>query len=121
MIGSEGVHLSGGEVQRLAVARAMLKDSPVILLDEATSFADPDNEVKINEAIKELTKGKTVIMIAHRLTTVKDADMIVVMESGKAKEIGTHEQLMSKNGIYSKMWQMYNSTADWKISGVDKQ
>ena len=120
MIGSDGMHLSGGEVQRVAIARAILKDSPIILLDEATSFSDPDNEIRINEAIKELTKGKTVIMIAHRLTTVKDADMIVVMDSGKAVEVGNHEQLLSKNGVYSKMWKLYNRTADWKISGVSR-
>lgn len=115
MVGGKGVYLSGGEVQRVAIARAILKDAPVIILDEATAFADPENEVQIQAALKELTKGKTVIMIAHRLSTIRDADQILVMKQGRLKEQGTHEELLEKNGEYARIWEDYNQAIAWKI------
>ena len=116
MIGTKGVYLSGGEVQRIAIARAILKDSPIVILDEATAFADPDNEVKVQQALNELSKGKTVIMIAHRLSTVKNADCIYVLKNGKITEQGTKEKLMRKNGIFAQMFTDYSSSVQWKIS-----
>ncbi len=116
--GTKGVYLSGGEAQRIALARAILRDAPIILLDEATAFADPENEYQIQLAMSELTKGKTVLMIAHRLSTVKNADLIYVIEDGKIAEQGTHNELVSKGGIYSKMWKEYNNAFVWKESGV---
>lgn len=115
IIGTKGIHLSGGEVQRLAIARCFLKDSPIIILDEATAYADPDNERKIQEALSVLAKGKTVIMIAHRLSTVKDADQIFVFSDGTIIENGTTEQLMQKNGCYRAMWEQYTKSSVWKI------
>lgn len=115
VIGSKGTYLSGGEQQRIALARAILKDAPIIVLDEATAFADPENEVLIKKAFTVLTKGKTVIKIAHRLSTVTDADKIIVLDSGKVVETGTHEQLKNADGLYSKMWKEYNQAAQWKI------
>ena len=115
VIGREGVYLSGGEAQRIAIARAILKDSPVVVLDEATAFADPDNEYLVQKAIKKLTEGKTVIMIAHRLSTVTDADRIYVLSGGKVAEEGTHESLVQRGGIYSSMWRDYNSTVNWSM------
>ena len=115
VIGREGVYLSGGEAQRIAIARAILKDSPVVVLDEATAFADPDNEYLVQKAIKKLTEGKTVIMIAHRLSTVTDADRIYVLSGGKVAEEGTHESLVQMGGIYSSMWRDYNSTVNWSM------
>ncbi len=117
MYGSDGVYLSGGEMQRIALARAILKDAPIIVLDEATAFADPENEVLIQRALSALVKGRTVIMIAHRLSTVVGADMIIVLNEGKVVEQGSHEELLSKGGMYSRMWSEYNRSINWKISG----
>ena len=115
IVGGKGVYLSGGEVQRVAIARAILKDAPVIILDEVTAFADPENEIQIQAALKELTKGKTVIMIAHRLSTIQDADQILVMKAGSLVEQGTHQELLGKNGEYAHMWADYNQAIAWKI------
>ncbi len=115
VIGSEGTYLSGGEQQRIALARAILKDAPIVVLDEATAFADPENEVLIQKAFAELTKGKTVIMIAHRLSTVVGADKIIVLDGGKLVEEGTHEGLKNNGGLYAHMWNEYNQAAKWQI------
>ncbi|WP_130836998.1 ABC transporter ATP-binding protein [Lachnoclostridium sp. Marseille-P6806] len=115
VLGEEGVHLSGGESQRISVARAIIKNAPVLVLDEATAFADPENEQMIQAALARLMKGKTVIMIAHRLGTVKDADMILVMESGKIAETGTHQSLIEENGLYTQMWKRYTQTLSWGV------
>ena len=118
VIGPEGTYLSGGEQQRIALARAILKDAPIIVLDEATAFADPENEALIQKAFKALTQGRTVIMIAHRLSTVTGADKIIVLDSGKVVEEGTHENLSSSDGLYSRMWKDYNRAAEWKIKAA---
>lgn len=115
VIGSEGTYLSGGEQQRIALARAILKDAPIVVLDEATAFADPENEVLIQKAFATLTRGKTVIMIAHRLSTVTGADKIIVLDGGQVAEEGTHEELIEKSGLYAHMWNEYNQAAKWKI------
>ena len=115
VIGSEGTYLSGGEQQRIALARAILKDAPIVVLDEATAFADPENEVLIQKAFAKLTKGKTVIMIAHRLSTVVGADKIIVLDRGKLVEEGTHEGLKNNGGLYAHMWNEYNQAAKWQI------
>lgn len=115
VIGTKGVFVSGGEAQRLAIARAMLKNAPIIILDEATAFADPDNEVRVQEAFARLAKGKTVIMIAHRLSTVTGADKIFVLKDGMVAEQGTHEELLLNDGIYQKMWNEYNKSVNWKV------
>ena len=115
VIGSEGTYLSGGEQQRIALARAILKDAPIVVLDEATAFADPENEVLIQKAFATLTGGKTVIMIAHRLSTVTRADKIIVLDGGQVAEEGTHEELIEKSGLYAHMWNEYNQAAKWKI------
>ena len=115
VIGCEGTYLSGGEQQRIALARAILKDAPIVVLDEATAFADPENEVMIQKAFAELTKGKTVIMIAHRLSTVVGADKIIVLDRGKLVEEGTHEGLKNNGGLYAHMWNEYNQAAKWQI------
>lgn len=115
VIGSEGTYLSGGEQQRIALARAILKDAPIVVLDEATAFADPENEVLIQKAFTTLTRGKTVIMIAHRLSTVTRADKIIVLDGGQVAEEGTHEELIEKSGLYARMWNEYNQAAKWKI------
>lgn len=115
MIGSKGVYVSGGECQRLSVARAFLKNAPVLILDEATAFADPDNERLVQQAFEKLSKGKTVIMIAHRLSTVTNADRIYVLADGKIAESGTHTELISENGIYSRMWSEYNRSVAWQV------
>lgn len=115
VIGSEGTYLSGGEQQRIALARAILKDAPIVVLDEATAFADPENEVLIQKAFAELTKGKTVIMIAHRLSTVVGADKIIVLDGGRLVEEGTHEKLKNHSGLYARMWREYNQAAQWQI------
>lgn len=116
VIGSKGTYLSGGEQQRIALARAILKDAPIVLLDEATAFADPENEHLIQKALKELGKGKTTLMIAHRLSTVQNVDRILVIESGKIAEEGTHKELLLKGGIYKSMWDEYQKSIDWKIT-----
>lgn len=115
VIGTQGVYLSGGEGQRIAIARAILKDSPVVVLDEATAFADPDNEYLVQKAIGRLTRGKTVIMIAHRLSTVTGADRIYVLSGGRVAEEGTHQALVDKGGIYAAMWRDYNSSVNWSV------
>ena len=115
IIGSKGIYLSGGEAQRLAVARAFLKNAPVLILDEATAFADPDNEVLVQKAFENLSRNKTVIMIAHRLSTITGADRIYVLKDGKIAEEGTHEELTKQNGIYTHMWKEYNQSVNWKV------
>ena len=116
VIGTKGVYLSGGEQQRVAIARAFLKNAPILILDEATAFADPDNEAKVQAAFAELAKGKTVIMIAHRLTTVANADCIYVVENGRIAESGTKDALCAKSGIFARMWQDYGSSVRWKVA-----
>ena len=116
LIGSEGTYLSGGEQQRVALARAILKNAPIIVLDEATAFADPENEALIQKALKTLTQGRTVIMIAHRLSTVVGADKIVVLDGGRIVETGTHDELLSAGGLYERMWKEYNQAVTWKIA-----
>ena len=116
VIGTKGVYLSGGEQQRIAIARAFLKNAPILILDEATAFADPDNEAKVQAAFAELAKGKTVIMIAHRLSTVANADCIYVVEDGRIAESGTRDALCAKSGIFAKMWQDYGSSVQWKVT-----
>ena len=115
VIGAEGTYLSGGEQQRIVLARAILKDAPIVVLDEATAFADPENEHLIRQAFAHLTCGKTVLMIAHRLTTVQDADNIVVVDNGRIAEQGTHQQLMEKATLYYKMWNEYQKSVAWKL------
>lgn len=115
VIGAKGVYLSGGEQQRISIARVMLKNSPILILDEATAFADPDNETKVQEAFSAMSKGKTVIMIAHRLSTITNADRIYVLENGKVAESGTHDTLTKSDGLYAKMWDEYNRSANWKV------
>ena len=115
-LGSEGTYLSGGEQQRIALARAILKDAPIVVLDEATAFADPENEVLIQKAFAALTRGRTVIMIAHRLSTVVGADKIVVLDQGRVAEQGTNETLIAAGGLYARMWRDYNQAVQWKIT-----
>ena len=116
VIGTKGVYLSGGEQQRIAIARAMLKNAPILLLDEATAFADPDNEAKVQAAFAQLAKGKTVLMIAHRLSTVANADCIYVVQDGQIAEFGTKDELCAKNGLFARMWQEYQASVQWKVA-----
>ncbi|MEW9122636.1 MAG: ABC transporter ATP-binding protein [Thermotaleaceae bacterium] len=116
VIGTKGVHLSGGEKQRIAIARAIVKDAPIIVLDEATAFADPENEHLIQKAFEKLMQNKTVIIIAHRLSTVRSANKIVVMDKGRLVEEGTHQQLIQQNGKYKTMWEMYTTSLAWKMN-----
>lgn len=118
-IGVDGTYLSGGEQQRIVLARAILKNAPIVVLDEATAFADPENEHLIHRALRELTKGKTVLMIAHRLTSVTAADRILVVEKGRIAEQGTHRELLEKNGIYNHMWNEYRQSVSWTIKKED--
>ena len=115
VIGTEGTYLSGGEAQRIALARAILKDAPIVVLDEATAFADPENEALIQKAFARLTKDRTVIMIAHRLSTVVGADKILVLEGGRVTEQGTHGELIAAGGLYTRMWADYNRAIQWKM------
>lgn len=115
VIGSKGTYVSGGEAQRLSIARAMLKAAPILILDEATAFADPDNEAKVQAAFSRLSEGKTVIMIAHRLSSVVDADRICVLKDGETREMGTHKDLVANGGIYAHMWEAYNQSVCWKV------
>ena len=116
VIGTKGVYLSGGEQQRIAIARAMLKNAPILLLDEATAFADPDNEAKVQAAFAQLAKGKTVLMIAHRLSTVANADCIYVVQDGQIVESGTKDELCAQNGLVARMWQDYQASVQWKVA-----
>lgn len=115
VVGAKGTYLSGGEQQRIAIARAFLKNAPILIFDEATAFADPDNEAKVQKAFEVLSEGKTLIMIAHRLTTVTNADCIFVLKDGKCEEQGRHEELMKKDGIYRHMYEEYTKSVDWKV------
>lgn len=115
IIGTKGIYLSGGEQQRIAIARAILKDAPIIILDEATAFADPDNEIFVQKAFAEMSKNKTVIMIAHRLTTVQNADCIYVLKDGQIEECGTHRELIGNGNLYNKMWNDYQTSVNWKV------
>lgn len=121
MLGPGGAYLSGGEVQRVALARAILKDAPIVVLDEATAFADPENEALIQRAFARLACGRTVIMIAHRLSTVVGADKIVVLDQGRVQETGTHAELLSRDGLYAKMWAEYDRAASWKIAAAAEE
>lgn len=121
VIGSRGVYLSGGEMQRIAIARAVLKNAPIIILDEATAFADPDNEVKVQTAFAKLSEGKTVIMIAHRLSTVRNADCIYVIADGKIAEYGNRAELIEKKGMFYKMQNDYQSFVSWKVSNETEE
>ena len=121
MLGAGGAYLSGGEVQRVALARAILKDAPIVVLDEATAFADPENEALIQRAFTRLAEGRTVIMIAHRLSTVVGADQIVVLDQGRVQETGTHAELLSRDGLYAKMWAEYERAASWKIAAAAEE
>ena len=116
VIGTKGVYLSGGEQQRIAIARAMLKNVPILILDEATAFADPDNEARVQAAFAQLAKGKTVLMIAHRLSTVANADCIYVVQDGQIAESGTKDELCAQNGLFARMWQEYQASVQWKVA-----
>nr|MCR5748173.1 ATP-binding cassette domain-containing protein [Lachnospiraceae bacterium] len=115
VIGEKGTYLSGGEQQRITIARAVLKNAPILILDEATAFADPDNENRVQAAFEELSEGKTLIMIAHRLSTVINADKICVMDDGKCVESGSHAELMNNNGLYKRMFDEYMRSIEWKV------
>ena len=115
VIGAKGIYLSGGEQQRISIARAILKNAPIIILDEATAFADPDNENKVQAAFGELAKGRTVIMIAHRLSTVVNTNCIYVLKDGSVCEKGSHSELMEQNGLYRQMFDEYSRSINWKV------
>lgn len=116
LVSEGGSTLSGGEKQRISIARAILKDAPILLLDEATSSLDPENEVEVQQAIEELVKGRTVIMIAHKLKTVAGADQIIVLDHGEIVETGTHQELISRKGLYEYLWYIQQTTSGWQIS-----
>lgn len=118
VVGTKGIYLSGGEAQRIALARTILKDAPIVLLDEATAFADPDNEYQIQLAFEEIVRNKTVLMIAHRLSTVCRADNIIVINQGQVEEQGTHEELLAQNGLYARMWKNYQTSVAWKVENA---
>ena len=117
LIGEGGVYLSGGEEQRVSVARAILKNAPILILDEATAYADPENERRMQLALQELIRNKTVIIIAHRLITIKNADKIIVLKDGEIECEGTHDELLEKSSTYSQMWSAYTATSDWQLGG----
>ena len=119
IIGSKGTYLSGGEKQRIAIARALAKDAPIIILDEATSYADTENEQKIQKALNHLLKDKTVLIIAHRLSTIQNAEQILVFEDGEVVERGQHNQLITLNGLYRKMWDAHTASSDWSIGDYE--
>lgn len=121
VIGADGVYLSGGEQQRIAIARLILKDAPIVVLDEATAYADPENEVKVQAAFRRLSEGKTVVTIAHRLSTVRDCDKIFVLGDGRLVESGTHDQLIALNGAYAKMYRDYAASVEWKVSSANAE
>ena len=115
LVGEGGANLSGGEKQRIAIARSFLKNSPIVLLDEATAYSDPDNEAIIQTSINNLIQNKTVIMIAHRLSTIRQADKIVLIDDGKVAEQGTHEELLALNGKYREMWELYTESKEIEV------
>jgi ATP-binding cassette subfamily B protein len=115
IVKKDGLYLSGGEQQRISLARALLKDAPIIILDEATAFTDPENELQVQKAINKLTKNKTVLIIAHRLSTIRNVDKIFVINEGQIVESGTHDELIQENGLFNKMWNEYNKSIAWKI------
>jgi ATP-binding cassette subfamily B protein len=115
VLGTQGTYLSGGEQQRIAIARAMLKDAEVVILDEASAFVDPECEAQVQQAFREMAKGRTVIMIAHRLSTVRNADRIYVLQDGKATEQGKHDELLEQGGLYAEMWAEYQKAVNWKV------
>ena len=119
-IGSGGVYLSGGEEQRVCIARAVLKNAPILVLDEATAFADPENEFEIQRALTELIKGKTVLVIAHRLSSIRRADQILVLQEGRLEERGRHDELLAANGLYARMWRAYVGAESWRLGGSRK-
>lgn len=112
IVGGSGAHLSGGERQRIAIARAMMKNAPIVILDEATAYTDPENEAIIQKSVAKLVQGKTLIVIAHRLSTVKDADKLYVIKDGNIDSCGTHQELLEKGGLYKSMWQAHISAKD---------
>jgi len=115
LLGERGARLSGGEKQRLSIARAILKDAPVLLLDEATAFADPENEARIQEALSELCEGRTVLVVAHRLSTIATADHIVVLDGGRVNDQGTHEELLARCALYQRLWRSHTEALDWSL------
>ena len=115
MVGEGGSTLSGGEKQRVSIARAILKNSPILLLDEPTASLDAKNEVLVQQAVSDLVQDRTVVMIAHRLKTVKNADQILVVDNGEVKEYGTHNELMEKHGLYARLWELQKKSTDWNI------
>ena len=114
--GGSGAHLSGGERQRIAIARAMLKDAPVVILDEATAYTDPENEALVQKSVAKLVKGRTLIVIAHRLSTIATADHIVLINDGRVEAEGTQEELLAKSALYREMWEAHNSTKDTEVA-----
>ena len=116
IIGAKGVHLSGGETQRIAIARAILKDAPIIILDEASAASDPENEYEMQQAFSKLMEGKTVIMIAHRLSSIRNVDEILVVEDGKVTERGSHDELIAKDSKYKNLQNLYNQANEWRLS-----
>ena len=118
VVGSTGDKLSGGQKQRICIARAMLKDAPIIILDEATSFADPENEDRIQSALSKLIAGKTVIIVAHRLSTIVEADNIVLMQNGEISAQGKHSDLLSHSALYKKLWNAHIESLDWDLGGM---